>query len=191
MRLMIVPAALSCLLLASCTSTSVSTGYYEVSGSTERQLDKSIASNGPMNGHAFAATQIQILPVTLQEKVSDQGCKVGKASFRVKAAITMPRWKNRTGASADLKKGFDIFADYARLHEQMHVRIGEAAAHALEKELLAIAPQKNCDRLVGKVKAKIKDVHARHHKAQLAFDAAENKRLKELFAAAAAKSRKQ
>ena len=184
MRPIFAVTSLLALSLAGCTSTSVTTGYYEVSGQSARQLDRSIAANGPMGGHAFAATQIQILPVALKEMMTAEGCKVATARFKVIANITMPRWRNRGGASADLKQGFDIFADYARVHEQVHVRIGEAAARTMEAQALEIPPQKDCDRLAARVKAVVLRVQKQHNKAQLAFDAAEDKRLKALFAKA-------
>lgn len=137
-----------------------------------------------MGGHAFAATQVQIIPVSLKEKNGPEGCSVSSAKFRVEANITYPKWTDRKGASNELKQGFDIFSDYARLHEQIHVRIAEAAARTMEAEAYEIPPQKSCDRLAEKVKTMIAKVQKQHHKAQLAFDAAENKRLKALFAKA-------
>ncbi len=169
------------MTLSACSSTAVSTGYYEVSGATGKALDRSIASNGPMRGHAFAATQLTIIPVAIVPVETEEGCRVRSAKFRVKADITMPRWTNRQGASRDLQDGFDMFADYARLHENVHVKIGEAAASEMETSVLEIPPQKSCDRLTTKVKAVISDVQARHHKAQLAFDAAEDKRITALL----------
>lgn len=181
-------AALALLVaLANCTSTSVSTGYYEVSGSTGKALDRSIALNGPMSGDAFAATQLTIVPVSVIPVETEKGCKVRSAKFKLNAKITMPRWTNRKGASADLQNGFDMFADYARLHEDIHVQIGEAAVQEMEAAVLALPPQKNCDVLQAKVTSVLARVQARHHKAQLAFDAAEDKRINALLNSAARK----
>ena len=174
-------------LLSACASTSVSTGYYEVSGSTGKALDSSIARNGPMSGDAFAATQLTIVPVSIMPVETDKGCKVRSAKFKLNAKITMPRWTNRKGASADLQNGFDMFADYARLHEDIHVKIGEAAVQEMEAQVLKIPPQKTCDILEAKVTSVLTRVQARHHKAQLAFDAAEDKRINALLKSAAKK----
>ena len=100
------------------------------------------------------------------------------------ANITYPRWRDRKGAPEDLSQGFDVFSQYARVHEQVHVKIAEAAARTMETELLEIPPQSDCTRLAGKVRKVINSVQKRHDKAQLAFDAAEDKRLKSLFAGA-------
>ena len=70
------------------------------------------------------------------------------------------------------------------MHEQQHVKIGEAAAGALEASLLAIPPQKNCDVTLKKAKSTIRNVLSRHHKAQLAFDAIEKRRINALIRAA-------
>ncbi len=175
-------AALGLLaVLTACTSTSVSTGYYDVSGSTGKALDRSIARNGPMSGDAFAATQLTIIPVSIIPQETAEGCKVRTAKFKLNAKITMPRWTNRKGASADLQDGFDMFSDYAKLHEDIHVKIGEAAVQEMENEVLKIPPQKNCDVLETRVKSVLTRIQARHHKAQLAFDAAEDKRIKALL----------
>jgi predicted secreted Zn-dependent protease len=167
--------------LSGCSSTSVSTGYYNVSGSTGRALDRSIARNGPMSGDAFAATQLTIVPVSIVPVETVEGCKLASAKFKLNAKITMPRWTDRNGASADLRDGFDMFADYAKLHEGIHVKIGEAAVQEMESEVLKIPPQKNCDILQTKVKSVLARVQAHHHKTQLAFDAAEDKRIKALL----------
>ena len=95
------------------TSSSVTTSYYDISGSNERELDRSIREQGPMSGHAFAATQMQILPVNITPVETATGCKIGSASFRVKAKLILPRWKDRSNADQDLRNGFDNYADYA------------------------------------------------------------------------------
>lgn len=167
--------------IAACNSTRVSTGYYDVSGSTGKALDNSIARNGPMRGDAFAATQLTIIPVSIVPLTTAEGCKVRSAKFRLNAKVTMPRWKDRAGASDSLQEGFDMFSDYARAHENVHVKIGEAAAREMEKEVLAIAPQKDCATLEKKVTAVLTKVQAKHHKTQLAFDAAEDRRIRKLL----------
>ena len=174
-------AVLMLVPLAACNSTSVSTGYYEVSGITGKALDKSIARNGPMHGDAFAATQLTIIPVSIVPVTTAEGCKVRSARFKLNAKITMPLWKDRAGASDSLRDGFDMFSDYARAHENVHVRIGEAAAREMEREVLAIAPQKNCAVLEKKIATVLTKVQAMHHKTQLAFDAAEDSRIRKLL----------
>jgi predicted secreted Zn-dependent protease len=163
----------------------VTTGYFEVTGSNEKQLDRSFALNAPMNGHAFAATELQIVPVDFDPVEDAKGCYFRSAKFKVIAHISYPKWKDRSGASPELKRGFDTFSSYARVHEQVHVKIGEAAAKAMERAVVAIPPQRDCDRLLAKFKSTVKTVYAKHDKAQREFDASEQKRIRKLIAKAA------
>ena len=183
-RLLVLPLFFS---LASCTTSKVTTGFYDIKGKDEKSLDRSVRKFGPQNGHAFASTELKLVPLSIQPSVDARGCRVGTAKIRVVANITLPRWLDRSGAAGDLKRGFDNYAAYAKLHEQQHVKIGEAAAGALEASLLAIPPQRNCDVTLKKAKSAIRSVLARHHKAQLAFDAAEKRRINVLIRTAQSK----
>jgi predicted secreted Zn-dependent protease len=175
-------ALLGLTFLTACTTSTVTTGYFQVSGSNEKQLDRSFALNAPMNGHAFAATELQILPVNFDPTVDSRGCYFRSAKFKVVARILYPQWKDRKGASKDLQRGFDAFSSYARVHEQIHVKIGEAAAKAMEQAVEAIPPQSDCDQLLVKFKSTVKKIYAKHDKAQRAFDASEQKRIRKLIA---------
>lgn len=163
------------------TSSSVTTGYYDISGSNDRELDRSIREQGPMSGHAFAVTQMQILPVKITPVETATGCKIGAASFKVKAKMILPRWKDRSNADAELRTGFDNYADYALIHEKTHVRIGEAAAMAMGEAVNQIPEQENCDELYAKVKSTIAKIQRKHVSLQLAFDASEKKRIDALL----------
>jgi predicted secreted Zn-dependent protease len=170
--------------LAACTTSTVTTGFYDIKGKDEKSLDRSVRRFGPQNGHAFASTELRLVPLDIRPSTDARGCRVGTAKIKVFANITLPRWQDRAGASGDLKRGFDNYAAYAKLHEQQHVKIGEAAAGALESALLAIPPQKNCDVTLKKSKSVIRSILARHHRAQLTFDAIEKRRINALIRAA-------
>ena len=180
-RFLLLPLFLS---LAACTTSTVTTGYYDIKGKDERSLDRSVRRFGPNNGHAFASTELRLVPLDIRPSIDARGCRVGTAKIKVLANITLPRWSDRSGAASELKRGFDNYAAYAKVHEQQHVKIGEAAARALEASLLAILPQKNCDVTLKKAKSTIRSVLSRHHRAQLTFDAVEKRRINALIRAA-------
>jgi predicted secreted Zn-dependent protease len=180
-RLLVLPLYFG---LAACTTSTVTTGYYDIKGKDEKSLDRSVRKFGPQNGHAFASTELKLVPLDIRPSSDARGCRVGTAKIKVVANITLPRWSDRSGAAGDLKRGFDNYAAYAKVHEQQHVKIGEAAAGALESALLAIPPQRNCDVTLKKSKSVIRGVLARHHKAQLTFDAIEKRRINALIRAA-------
>jgi predicted secreted Zn-dependent protease len=166
------------------TSSTVTTGYYDITGSDDRALDRSISKLGPMGGHAFAATEIQILPVKVLPVETATGCKIGSASFKIKANMILPRWKDRSKADPALRAGFDNYADYALIHEKVHVRIGEAAAIAMGEAVKQIPEQKNCDELYRQVKLTVAKIQKKHSSLQLEFDASEKKRIGLLLAQA-------
>jgi predicted secreted Zn-dependent protease len=173
------------LVVAGCTTSStVTTGYYDITGSDDHALDRSISKLGPMGGHAFAATEIQILPDKVSPVETATGCKIGSASFKIKANIILPRWKDRANANAALRAGFDNYADYALIHEKTHVRIGEAAAIAMGEAVKQIPEQKSCDELYRQVKLTVAKIQREHSRLQLEFDASEKKRIGLLLAQA-------
>jgi predicted secreted Zn-dependent protease len=170
--------------LSGCTTSTVTTGFYDIKGKDAKSLDRSVRRLGPQNGHAFASTELRLVPLDIRPATDSRGCRVGTAKIKVVANITLPRWQDRSGAAPELRRGFDNYAAYAKLHEKQHVKIGEAAAGALETALLSIPPQKNCDVTLRKSKSVIRGILARHHKAQLTFDAIEKRRINALIRAA-------
>jgi predicted secreted Zn-dependent protease len=169
------------LVLSACTTSSVTTDFYDIKGNTEKALDRSIRLNSPQNGEAFAAIEVRLVPVEIKPVVDPVGCRIGTAKIKVEARIILPRWKDRNGASSELKRGFDIYAAYAKEHENVHLRIAEQAAKALENDLKAIPSQKNCDVTLQKSKRVVRSLLARHNRVQLAFDASEKRRIAKLL----------
>ena len=176
-------ALIASLAIAGCTSTStqVTTGFYDVQGNTAKRIDREIRRKGPANGHALAQAAIRFQPVAIKPEVGSRGCRFTDVKFKVIANITLPRWRNRSGASRQLKRAFDNLSQYAKWHENQHVRIAELAARDIEKSFKAMKPSKTCKRLERRSVALFKRKLANHDKAQKAFDAFEQKRLAKIF----------
>ena len=124
---------LTALVLVGCSQTTVTTGYYDIKGTTAKTLDREIRTKGPLKGHALASAAIKFEPTSIIERETSAGCDISSAKIKVIANITLPRWRNRSGADAKLKRGFDALARYAKAHEKMHVKIANAHARMLEK----------------------------------------------------------
>lgn len=180
--------ALAALLLtAACMSTAskVTTSYYDVRGNTADELDRQIRSNGPMQGHAIAVAAVNFEPVQVLQEVGSDGCRFKTARFRVNAAITLPRWTDRLQSpDRDLRRAWKGLADYARAHEQTHVRIAEEFAKLLGDQLMAMPAERDCQRLDARAERVVERVARAHERAQRAFDAEEQQRLARLFAEA-------
>ncbi|MCI5076239.1 DUF922 domain-containing protein [Oricola sp.] len=169
--------------VSACTSTSsrVTTTYYSIGGKTGADLDREIATKGPMKGHALASAAIKFVPVAISYDKSDTGCSYKTARFRIDANITLPRWSNQNSSDPGLRTAWRFLAEYAREHEQVHIDIAEEHARKLGEQLEALAPRKTCEALDAAGQQVLKRVKRDHNRAQLAFDAAENKRLAALY----------
>lgn len=187
-RRLVLVAVLAAVVTA-CTSTAstVTTQYYLVSGTTSEAIDRDLRRKGPMRGHALAVAAIRFRPVTVQQEMTDEGCTFTEASFRVVANITLPRWKERaTTRDRELRSAWDNLAAYARAHEDTHVKIAEHFAEELGKTITDLRPRKTCEALDKAAKRVVERLGREHDAAQLAFDAAEQRRLERLLTQAEA-----
>lgn len=179
---LLVPIA---LVLAGCSTTpkaEVSVGYYQVSGTNERTIERQLALRGPHipgKGRALAAARIS-MEQRVQVAEAPGFCRVATAQIRIKADVTLPKWKERASASPELARKWDDFAAYAEAHERVHVRIAEAYAAELERKLKQIPSQSDCETVSKIVSVISKEVVSRMNAAQDKFDADEEKRLNQL-----------
>lgn len=172
------------LAMAACTSTQsrVTTTYYTIRGNSGADLDREIAAKGPLKGHALASAAIKFVPVAVSYDESEDGCRFREAKFRIEADITLPRWQDRRrSADPDLRVAWESLAAYARLHEEQHIAIAEQYAKKIGADLMAIPARKDCDALDAAAQRVLKRNRRDHNRAQLAFDAREQKRLSALL----------
>lgn len=176
-------------LVAACTSTTstVTTQYYLVSGATSEAIDRDLRRKGPMRGHALAVAAIRFAPVSVRQEMNEQGCIFTDARFKVRANITLPRWKERsTTRDRQLRNAWDNLAAYARAHEDAHVKIAEHFAQELGNAIIDLQPRPTCQALDAAAERVVERMGNAHDNAQMAFDAAEQKRLERLLAQAQA-----
>ncbi len=179
---LLVPIA---LILAGCGTApkaEVNVGYYQVSGSSEQTIERQLALRGPHipgKGRALAAARIS-MEQRVQVAEAPGFCRVATARIRIKADVTLPKWKERSRAAPDLARKWDDFASYARAHELVHVRIAESYAAELERKLKQIPAQSDCETVSKIVSIISNDVVSRMNAAQDKFDADEEKRLNKL-----------
>ncbi|MCP1199297.1 DUF922 domain-containing protein [Notoacmeibacter sp. MSK16QG-6] len=176
-----------CLVVSGCTTTNVSTSYYEISGKSSEELDREIDRKGPKThrGKAIATAAISMKPLALDLDRRGGRCSIRRAKFGIDANITLPRWREEAlTKDRNLRRNWKGFAAYARAHEKAHVEIAKAFVRLLEKELEAIPPQPTCEALKAQSRKITKRLGRLHEKAQNAFDASEKKRIERLIAEA-------
>lgn len=172
--------------VSGCTAGSkVSTSFYEISGNSAKDLEREILAKGPDGGKALALTALQLMPVAIEVDTQGGACRFRKAKFRVAARITLPRWREQAyNPDVDLRDGWTNLADYARAHEQAHVKIAEKFAKLAEKAFLSIPRQRDCGELARIARRMTERLAAIHDKVQHKFDDIEKKRLGRLVAQA-------
>lgn len=171
-------------LVSACTSTgsAVKTSYYTVNGQTGAQIDRELRVKGPLSGHALASAAISFEPVSVLQETTDAGCRFQTAKFRVKADLTLPRWAGRQKSKdQNLRRAWDGLSKYAKLHEEMHVKIAEQYAKEMGVKLMALPMEKTCAKLDKVAEKAFKSMLRSHDRAQKKFDAIEQERLAALF----------
>lgn len=176
--------AAAALAITACTSTQsrVTTTYYTIRGVSGEDLDREIAAKGPLKGHALASAAIKFVPVAISYDQSDGKCAFREAKFRIEAEMTLPRWQeHRQSNDPDLRIAWRNLSDYALQHEKHHIAIAEKYAAKIGKELKALPAKATCDALDKSAQRVLQKNKRDHNRDQLAFDAAEQKRLSALF----------
>ncbi|WP_053997353.1 DUF922 domain-containing protein [Ahrensia marina] len=171
--------------LVGCVSTSpaIKTSFYTVNGLTGAQIDRELRAKGPLDGHALASAAISFEPVSVLQESSKDGCRFKTAKFRVKANLTLPRWaERRSSKDQNLRRAWDGLSKYAKLHEEMHVKIAEQYAKQMGDSLMDLPTHKTCEKLDKVAEKAFKGLLRDHDRAQRRFDAIEQKRLAALFA---------
>jgi len=162
--------------------TTVTLDYYQVGGTTLRQIDQEIKNKGPkVNGsdHAVAVANISMTPdISFQPTAG--GCMIKRARIKVRATVVLPQWKNRKYADKELAQTWDNLDRYTRLHEAVHVSIAEKHARQIENRLIALKSNKSCEATGEIVKRIIADAMKRHEREQKSFDASEQNKFARL-----------
>jgi len=118
--------------------------YYEVEVRPGR-LDPQIRAATPIreNGRPFHGNTRWY--VRWRYQVGPSGgpqCRVATLNVELTLEITLPKIR---GASARQQQAFDRYLEKLRAHEMGHVEIDREAARAVERELLALPPGRDCD----------------------------------------------
>jgi len=171
------------LLLASCTAvgqrTLLTVAYYTVSGDTFDELDREISLHGPRVtgvGKALASTDLRMVP-DIQYQRQRAMCRVTRARINVKAKVTLPRHRNVNRLKQELASAWSNLAQYARIHEAVHLAIADDYAIKMEEAIKAIEPVPSCADMRLRVRDVFSVLFEEHHAEQLRFDASERERI--------------
>lgn len=152
--------------------------YFTIGGSTLDEIQDEIAKHGPHIQSTGArhpgATRMEFKSRTGYEQ-TERGCRISSATVTVKAKVILPRWNPPAKADGDVRFIWATLSSDIKRHEESHVIIAKNHGRLLEKELLGIGRQKNCDIVAEKAKAVTQKVLAQHDREQRYFDMVETK----------------
>ncbi|MBL0375042.1 DUF922 domain-containing protein [Rhizobium sp. KVB221] len=172
---------LLCLAACLCVPTNSSaetiirktTSYFSIGGRTAADLDREMSRRGPRSKttglHHPGVTEIRFAgAATFVTK--GHSCRVGGAKVTLSTKLMLPRWKNRRKADPTLALAWDTLSSDIKRHEERHAEIARNHARKLEREILALAPARDCATLKAKVNKISQKVMDDHDKDQQRFD---------------------
>ena len=119
--------------------------YYAVTGRDYRSLMNSMNVNGPKGFHGLASWKIRKELATAKAK---DGCHISTVHLTVTGEILMPRWEDKSTASADLQQRWARYYDALKLHEDGHIQNGRELALLVRERLMSLGTLP-CERLPG------------------------------------------
>ncbi|MCB1456250.1 MAG: DUF922 domain-containing protein [Nitratireductor sp.] len=182
----LIAAAIAAITVAACSPvgerTSLSVGYYSLSGRSFSELDRQINIHGPRvggYGKALAATSVRMVPEFRFAEANGQ-CRVESAHVKVQAHVTLPRLANGANLRSELSKAWTDLEEYARQHEAVHVSIADRHALNAERVLAGLPPERDCQAMRASAQTTWRLLLASHEREQLQFDENEKGRIAEL-----------
>jgi predicted secreted Zn-dependent protease len=150
--------------------------YFNIKGKTADELDEQLSTRGPTANGSSArhpgATKIRFGGDATY--VEENGrCRVGGARVTVKTQIILPRWNSRRGASPELSMIWDTLSSDIKRHEERHAEIARTQARAMERKILALPSQPDCERMQEMVTEVSARGIAEHDRLQARFDQVE------------------
>ncbi len=158
------------------TVFSKSTRYYTIGGRTSAEIDRELATRGPVTRSTGSrhpgATEIRF-GGEISYADEDGRCRVRSVRVTLATKITLPRWKNRNRASREMGLLWDTLSADIKRHEERHAEIARNHARTLDNRLRAIPPATSCAALQRKAAALTERTNAEHDADQARFDRVE------------------
>jgi len=156
------------------------TKYYSVTGKNGISLMKSILKRGPKLGrsrHAIATTNVTLKITNIKAGIRGRKCVIKSARVRLNLVYKYPKWKNRRGASARMKKAWNRFYKELQVHEKTHGKIAKQFARDMDKAIKRHSARisRGCKNFARNANRKFKKLSKAHSRKQKRFDRREHR----------------
>lgn len=151
--------------------------YYNITGKTAKELDRSLAKNGPFiqsTGQRHpGASRIELDAKIHYGREDGKHCKIENAQVNVHAKVFIPRWVNRKRAEPDIALIWDTLVSDIKRHEESHIIIARKHASELEQQAKKLFSRKDCEGLRADIDRLIEKTLDNLNKEQAYFDKVE------------------
>lgn len=128
---------------------------YDAFGSNLLEVQNSMKEKGLVvrTHEAAIAMVFSSIGITWQLGNTVAGCILIKAKVIVNISLTLPEWVNKSAASDQDQKMWDLYLKFIKRHEQGHINIALKEARELQAELAQQTSAPSCQELTNKIKA--------------------------------------
>ena len=146
--------------------------YYDISGTTARQLRAAINRAGPVTPGGKRGDGETRFNFQWQYEVLPQRdpCRLTKFIVFVDLSTTLPRWSGKSQSSSSLVQRWEKYLAALMRHEAGHKEIGLRAAAAVQERMTALPDQPTCADLERAIEEAAKEVLKQHDQDQDRYD---------------------
>ncbi|WP_062235670.1 DUF922 domain-containing protein [Aureimonas sp. N4] len=155
------------------------TTFFMVRGKSFDDLYRELGMKGPDlgQGERHAGSTDVAFKANATYKPTTGGCGIAHAEVRLDLHTTLPRWSGPKNGSRETQILWKILRDDIATHEAEHSRIAKSWLKRIEATIRSLKPQPSCARMEALVNSETRALLKQHDDEQLAFDAAESKRI--------------
>lgn len=150
--------------------------YFAVYGKTAEDLDREIAKRGPklkLTGTRHPGATSMEFDIKTKFMSDGRYCRLANAYVTLDLKLTLPSWKNRKTADAEMAIMWDTLSSDIKRHEERHAIIARNYAIDIERKLESLPRDKDCKRVQATAERVADDLLKDHAKAQADFDKVE------------------
>ncbi len=123
--------------------------YYEIRGTTEKELDDQVLSNGCRwdDGHHYASVTSWKWKADYRYVRTQRACAAGSLKVYLEIMYRYPRWKPSENASPELVAKWSNYMESLVSHETGHRDVAVGAAKKLMQTIDTLPPSSSCEEL--------------------------------------------
>lgn len=155
------------------------TTYFMVNGKSFDELNHQLGMKGPDlgRGERHAGSTEVSFKADMTYRTVPGGCRIGQARVKLDLRTVLPRWSAPTSSTPETRTLWKILRDDIATHEAQHSHIAKTWLKRIEDKVRTLPAEADCTLMEKRSNEQIRAMIKSHDADQLAFDAAESKRI--------------